>query len=926
MAAITSAGSGAWSSAGTWTGGVPVSGDTVTIQAGHTVTFDVNQSGFAPGLAVLTINGTLEASTTPGSYYLKMAGNITASSAGGILRAGSSGTPYPSDCVFTIYLNGNYQINCHASNYLTLQLYCYDPPVKYARLISATPKAITGITLGSTTTITCTGHGYSVGNTVWLQDIGGTTELNDRFFEVATVPTSDTFTIRWPDPDLAVNSTDYTAYTSGGIVCPQTAEASSQTQIEIDEDVSGDAEWTRAGALVRIDNINRANQSEAYTISSVSSGYLTLSSGLTNSKLSGSLAILATRNVRINSSGTAISNGMIRYGTSHILRCEIRPGSSSTDGVREAINSTISGPLSGCNNGVNSSSGHTISGPVSGCNNGVILGSGHTVSGPVSGCAIGISSGSGHTVSGLVSGCNYAVNSGTAHTVSGPVSGCNYGIYSGTAHTISGPVSGCASGVNSGSGHTVSGPVSGCASGIVFGSGHTISGSVFGCTNGINSGTAHTISGPVSECTYGILFGSGHTISGPMSGCTNGIYSGTGYKLNSATFVGNTNDINAVPDFIAYNILFGGATEFANYLSVDRNITAFAESVNHDQIANEYRAWCRGGYVQNDESTVYTGRDRSYEHVCESADFYVFRNYTVTVDAGGGLVVQCYVRKDASMSYLPRLWALLPGEEPFISGSPSYEAVMTNSVDTWETLTLVYANNTSGPVQLTVRTLAKNASGSVFFDPIITVLAPATYDVYGTLLANVAAILADTNELQGDWVNGGRLDLILDARASQSSVDTIDGIVDDILTDTGTTIPAQVAALNDLSQADVRSAVGLAAANLDTQLDALPTAAENRAEMDSNSTQLAAIVADTGTDGVVISTATAQAIADAVLSRGVDNVEDSASVASLAEIILAILESSRTSTTWTIRKTDGTTFGTRTLTLDGDAEPVTGVT
>ena len=57
-----------------------------------------------------------------------------------------------------------------------------------------------------------------------------------------------------------------------------------------------------------------------------------------------------------------------------------------------------------------------------------------------------------------------------------------------------------------------------------------------------------------------------------------------------------------------------------------------------------------------------------------------------------------------------------------------------------------------------------------------------------------------------------------------------------------------VAALNDLAAADIRTAVGLASANLDTQLAALPTAAENRAEMDSNSTQLAAIVADTGTD------------------------------------------------------------------------------
>ena len=52
--------------------------------------------------------------------------------------------------------------------------------------------------------------------------------------------------------------------------------------------------------------------------------------------------------------------------------------------------------------------------------------------------------------------------------------------------------------------------------------------------------------------------------------------------------------------------------------------------------------------------------------------------------------------------------------------------------------------------------------------------------VAGYLDTEIAAILADTNELQTDWANGGRLDLILDARASQTSVDTVDGIVDDI--------------------------------------------------------------------------------------------------------------------------------------------------
>jgi hypothetical protein len=88
-----------------------------------------------------------------------------------------------------------------------------------------------------------------------------------------------------------------------------------------------------------------------------------------------------------------------------------------------------------------------------------------------------------------------------------------------------------------------------------------------------------------------------------------------------------------------------------------------------------------------------------------------------------------------------------------------------------------------------------------------------------------------------------------------------------------------------------------------------------------------AILLDTGTDGVVLSTATLQNIADEILKRDVDNVEATANEHTLATIILAILESSRSSTTWTIKRTDGsTTHATKTLTLDATANPVTGVT
>lgn len=46
--------------------------------------------------------------------------------------------------------------------------------------------------------------------------------------------------------------------------------------------------------------------------------------------------------------------------------------------------------------------------------------------------------------------------------------------------------------------------------------------------------------------------------------------------------------------------------------------------------------------------------------------------------------------------------------------------------------------------------------------------------------AETTAILADTNELQTDWANGGRLDLILDARASQITADAIETDTQDI--------------------------------------------------------------------------------------------------------------------------------------------------
>ena len=93
--------------------------------------------------------------------------------------------------------------------------------------------------------------------------------------------------------------------------------------------------------------------------------------------------------------------------------------------------------------------------------------------------------------------------------------------------------------------------------------------------------------------------------------------------------------------------------------------------------------------------------------------------------------------------------------------------------------------------------------------------------------------------------------------------------------------------------------------------------------LDTIDTNVDAILADTGTTGVAL----ASGAVDDILERGVSNVEDTADAHSLATLILAALESSISGTVWTIKKTDGsTTFTTKTVSVDANADPVIGVT
>lgn len=82
----------------------------------------------------------------------------------------------------------------------------------------------------------------------------------------------------------------------------------------------------------------------------------------------------------------------------------------------------------------------------------------------------------------------------------------------------------------------------------------------------------------------------------------------------------------------------------------------------------------------------------------------------------------------------------------------------------------------------------------------------------------------------------------------------------------------------------------------------------------------------TAATGVTLATAALQSIADNVLSRSVSNVETTAPEHSLATIVLALLEMSMSGSTMTIKRTDGTTVHvTKTVTIDANASPITGI-
>ena len=164
-----------------------------------------------------------------------------------------------------------------------------------------------------------------------------------------------------------------------------------------------------------------------------------------------------------------------------------------------------------------------------------------------------------------------------------------------------------------------------------------------------------------------------------------------------------------------------------------------------------------------------------------------------------------------------------PGTAQTISDNASITAILadTNDLQTnqgnWLTATGFSTHSAADVWSVTTRTLSAFAFTPTPGNAADTTAIKAVTDQMKFTVTNQI----DANALTGGGgATAADVRIEMDAHSTQLAA---------IVEDTGTTLPAQITGLNNISQADVRTAVGLATANLDTQIAALPTDAENAA-------------------------------------------------------------------------------------------------
>lgn len=583
MATYYSQGDGDWSTLTNWDtnagggGSDPASvadmdDDTFIIQANHTITMDADTSGFANGIAGLTITSH---ATTPGmlrfkydadgTYHLKIKTGTTIAgtnaAAKGRLLANSDGVWGNTGALAfgrkaIIDLQGTANIS---ALYLDIALYCTQPTNTYAEVYGTAyvvtceadddkvtfvspsttpPQAGTPITLSGTLPAELT-----EGTTYYVRDVSGSTCKLEATIGGGAINLTDDG-----------SGTIYLHYGKWGPVAQSTA-VNTTTGV-----ITWDGVPPAAGTAVVVRSSDTLptgySVNDCYYVRTVSGNTckLALQNGDTQIVIP---STVGTGNISMYRGGAATTTAVVNVATHTDVGGDA--GWVTTDGHNFAVLvdtfdqagydqqrlqvNTIAARylvlsanmdsaqypgaqvwLMSRNVAIRSATTTTTSivdygvgthGGVFKCSIRSTAGTGTTFYG------YAIVAGVGCTVSGTVSGCTYAISAGTQHTISGTISACSYGINAGTRHIISGTINGCDRGINNSAIPEVSGTISGCNYGIGATS-PVLSGVIIGCTQAFPSSTSVKVTptGWVSGCNFAFNACANLMNEGTIRGCT----------------------------------------------------------------------------------------------------------------------------------------------------------------------------------------------------------------------------------------------------------------------------------------------------------------------------------------------------------------------------------------------------------------------
>jgi hypothetical protein len=168
--------------------------------------------------------------------------------------------------------------------------------------------------------------------------------------------------------------------------------------------------------------------------------------------------------------------------------------------------------------------------------------------------------------------------------------------------------------------------------------------------------------------------------------------------------------------------LFQSTTENYQYNEFSlRSQWDYIESFDHDQVVNAYKAWTLGGIIASQTVSPPSGYTIWYQLQCESATYPCFRQYQTVVLPGTAIEVTGLMRiNDAAdhTVYPPRLQIIDAFADPLVDDTqnPLDESQMADpdgSDNSWQAVSVIWANQGDSPRTVLVRMIAKHATGDV---------------------------------------------------------------------------------------------------------------------------------------------------------------------------------------------------------------------